>query len=134
MAGTNKRCGTHVSDYENKKYFGCSLLKGHKGSHGEFPEKNRQGAYPKSKSVRCLGWTVGAKDGCGRVTKVSKIDYIQTFWYTEPYGCVGGDYWNEGEGQFVCPKCGALNRLYERPEVVRLRGIFRNIIDRHKRN
>ena len=43
---------------------------------------------------------------CGRRTKVSKLTYIQTRWYTPPHGCTGGDYWQDGEGQFDCPKCG----------------------------
>lgn len=119
------RCREHVSDYEERQYFFCALRKGHKGGHGKFPEN--QGAYPKSKSVRCLGWTSGSKNGCKRLSKISNIIYIQTHWYTEPYSCAGGDYWNEGEGQFNCPKCGVLNRLYERPEVEKMKYIFKEI-------
>lgn len=51
---------------------------------------------------------------CERRTRVSKLTYIQTHWYVRPYSCTGGDYWKQGEGQFVCPKCGETNRLYER--------------------
>ena len=36
---------------------------------------------------------------------------IQTHWYTPPRGCTEGDYWNEGELQFVCPETGIINRL-----------------------
>lgn len=75
--------------------------------------------------VRCLGWTIGGK-GCGASFKVSSLTYIQTHWYTPPYSCTGGDYWNMGEGQFKCPTCGALNRLYERPEVEKLKHLFKS--------
>lgn len=61
---------------------------------------------------------------CERRTPVSKLVYIQTHYYIEPYSCTGGDYWRPGEGKFQCPKCGFLNRLYNRPEVVALRRYF----------
>jgi hypothetical protein len=125
----DNRCNVHVSNYEEREAFFCCLQKGHKGSHGKFPEKSRQGAYPKSLMVRCLGWTVGAKDGCKRLSKISKIGYIQTHWYTAPYSCAAGDYWNAGEGRFNCPKCGVLNRLYERPAVEKMIDKFKNIIN-----
>ena len=65
---------------------------------------------------------------CKRRTKVSNLTYIQTRWYTPPHGCTGGDYWNDGEGQFDCPKCGENNRLYERPEVEALKWFFKDVV------
>ena len=47
---------------------------------------------------------------CGRGTMIKNLIYIQTHWYVSPYGCTGGDCWREGEGQYVCPKCGHVNR------------------------
>lgn len=49
--------------------------------------------------------------GCGSSHAIGELELHITHWYVEPHGCTGGDYWNEGEWQFVCPTCGALNRL-----------------------
>lgn len=67
----------------------------------------------------------------GAMLLVSDLVYIQTRWYIEPYSCTGGDYWNMGEGQFVCPKCGAKNSLYERPEVEGLKQYFKSVQDKY---
>ena len=48
---------------------------------------------------------------CGKLSPVKNCTYIQTYWYTLPHGCTGGDYWNLGEGQFLCPNCETRNRL-----------------------
>jgi len=47
---------------------------------------------------------------CKKKSKVSTIVLIQTHWYVAPQGCTGGDYWNAGEKQYNCPKCGHRNR------------------------
>src|ERR1700743_3730080 len=83
--------------------------------------------------VRCLGWTIGAKDGCNSAFQPKDLTYIQTFWYTPPYSCSGGDYWNYGEGQFICPLCGVKNRLYERPDVENLKHMFGKVEEQHDR-
>lgn len=71
--------------------------------------------------------------GCGAWTPVSRLVYIQTHWYTHPHGCTGGDYWNQGEGQWVCPKCGHRNRLYESPFVAELKRFFKGVHDTYDR-
>lgn len=48
-------------------------------------------------------------------------------------GCTGGDYWKQGEGQFECPKCGHVNRLYDRPDVVELKRYFASVEDVYDR-
>ncbi len=48
---------------------------------------------------------------CGKRHKIAKLELIITYWYEEPRGCTGGDYWNEGEWQFLCPKDRCRNRL-----------------------
>jgi hypothetical protein len=140
----------------------CALQKGHTGSHSKYPEKEKQGVeFPAEMSglrleiatlkwkladlerqerslkqeatVKCLGWTVGVARHCGTMLPIKNLAYIQTHWYTEPYGCTGGDYWNQGEGQFTCPVCGELNRLYERPDVVALKGFFKTVVDVYDR-
>lgn len=84
-------------------------------------------AYKRAR-VRCA-----APRGCGKLVPVSKLTYIQTHWYTRPYGCTGGDYWTPGEGRFVCPRCGTENRLYDRPDVVALKPYFKGICKTHER-
>jgi len=49
--------------------------------------------------------------GCNELHKIGDLVAIQTHWYTPPSGCTEGDYWNEGELQFVCPETGTINRL-----------------------
>lgn len=75
--------------------------------------------------VECIGNVHGK--GCGKTTQIKDLVYIQTHWYVRPRGCTEGDYWNEGEGNFVCPHCGHLNRLYNRPEIEKLRQLFKSI-------
>ena len=77
--------------------------------------------------VRCTRSVLG--QGCGRMTQVRKLIYIQTHWYVSPHGCTEGDYWKEGEGQFDCPKCGNRNQLYDRPEIEEMKWRFKRIED-----
>lgn len=48
---------------------------------------------------------------CGKKHAIGTLELLITHWYVSPYGCTDGDYWNEGEWQFVCPSSGARNRL-----------------------
>ena len=57
----------------------------------------------KKRSIKC--------GGCENYHEIGSLAAIQTHWYISPRGCVGGDYWNEGELQFVCPETGIVNRL-----------------------
>ena len=155
-----KQCGMHNSPKSRKSFF-CALRSGHKGHCYPYSEVDRQGIVippaltetdsqisalnlqlallkarkndqQKEVSVVCLGWSVTFRsDGCGAKLPISDLEYIQTHWYTGPTGCSEGDYWNEGEGQFVCPVCGKLNRLCDRPEVVALKTSFKSIKDIH---
>lgn len=83
-------------------------------------------------TVQCTT-QVATGRGCGAWTPISNLVYIQTHWYTPPTGCTGGDYWNEGEGQWVCSKCGHLNRLYKSPEVEALKRYFSGVKDTYER-
>ena len=78
-------------------------------------------------SVLCTNSVYGK--GCGKETEIRDLVYIQTHWYVPPSGCTGGDYWNEGEGQFACPHCGRLNRLYDRPKIQELKYLFKSVED-----
>lgn len=62
--------------------------------------------------IECQSSVLGK--GCGTFIPIGELTYIQTKWYTPPRGCSEGDYWNDGEGQFDCPKCGNRNRMYKR--------------------
>lgn len=48
--------------------------------------------------------------GCGRTHRIKDCVAIQTHWYTSPSGCTGGDYWNIGEMQIICPVTDVKNR------------------------
>ena len=68
-----------------------------------------------------------ACSSCGVQRPIGDVVYIQTHWYVRPYSCTGGDYWNEGEGNFKCLSCGFLNRLYDREEYQKLKYRFKEI-------
>lgn len=48
---------------------------------------------------------------CGKFHPICELVLIITHWHTPPRGCTEGDYWNEGEWQFICPVNGRRNRL-----------------------
>lgn len=48
---------------------------------------------------------------CDDSHRIKDLTAIQTHDYHEPWGCTGGDYWSQGELQFVCPETGVVNRL-----------------------
>ncbi|MCH7850719.1 MAG: hypothetical protein IH845_03705 [Nanoarchaeota archaeon] len=50
-------------------------------------------------------------EGCNQDHRIGDIEAIQTHWYVWPSGCTEGDYWNEGELQFICPETEIINRL-----------------------
>lgn len=50
--------------------------------------------------------------GCGEDHVIKDCVAIQTHWYTSPHGCTGGDYWNEGEIQIICPVTDNKNRIH----------------------
>lgn len=87
--------------------------------------------------VQCLTSNHGI--GCGAKFQIRKLQYLRTHRHVPPRGCSEGDYWKEGEGQFVCPKCGVRNRLLAmlgqpghdqaREDVCRLKKLFASIKD-----
>ena len=146
----SSRCNNHISAQRGF----CALEKGHTDPCAVMPRVKEQGIetpvkrvliktvpahyikVPQVKDtlVKCLGWSVGDNNGCGAMLPVSSLEYIQTHWYTEPYSCSGGDYWNMGEGQFICTACGTKNSLYERPAVEALKCKFKNVKDDYTRH
>ncbi len=48
---------------------------------------------------------------CEAYHEIRELTAIQNHWYVDPWGCTGGDYWVEGELQFICPTTGVINRL-----------------------
>lgn len=81
--------------------------------------------------VKCTSQVATGK-GCGGLHAIKDLTYIQTHWYTSPHGCSGGDYWNQGEGQFNCPGCGHRNRLYASPEIQKMKRHFKSVEDTYK--
>ena len=47
---------------------------------------------------------------CGKKHAIKDLHLIKTNWYVGSYSCSGGDYYDEGEFNFVGP-CGVRNRL-----------------------
>lgn len=81
--------------------------------------------------VRCESNNFGI--GCNQAFYIQDIEYIQTHLYEPPYSCNRGDNWYQGEGQFICPNCSHLNRLYSKPEITELKRLFKNVVDRYDR-
>lgn len=50
-------------------------------------------------------------ESCKEMHIIGSLNAIQTHWYTSPYGCTGGDHWNSGELQFICPTTNIRNRI-----------------------
>ena len=49
---------------------------------------------------------------CGKNHKIKDLTLIVSHWYVSPHGCMGGDYYNEGEKSFICPdNAHARNRI-----------------------
>ena len=57
----------------------------------------------KKKNIAC--------EGCHKSHQIKSLTLIQTYWHVPPRGCTEGDYWNEGEMQFICPEMNVVNRL-----------------------
>lgn len=90
-----------------------------------------------------------AVDSCGKLHTINKLTLLQTHWYTQPHGCTGGDYWNSGEIQFICPDTKIRNRImfyvsydggqnYDTDSESQFKGnyksLFKEVIDVHKHN
>lgn len=69
---------------------------------------------------------------CDNTFEIKDLTYIQTHWYTPPRSCTGGDYWNEGEGQFDCPHCKTRWRLYKLPDIMKLKHLFKDVVKEYK--
>lgn len=80
--------------------------------------------------VRCTD-NIPYGKGCGTLSMIGDLTFIQTKYYIRPSGCAGGDYWDDGEGQFICPNCGHRNRLYDRKKIEDLKYFFHNIKDEY---
>jgi hypothetical protein len=76
--------------------------------------------------------TVFKCGSCLAMTPIADLEYVQTYWYTEPHGCTGGDYWNAGEGKVLCPACGVESRTAYSPGLAELSGFFGSHSDRRK--
>ena len=84
---------------------------------------------------------------CKRQCLIANVTLYQTHWHVPPHGCIEGDYWKEGECQFICHHCGFVNRLLFKTEYDNTRheyvsekndrfernykGQFKEIVDTH---
>jgi hypothetical protein len=69
--------------------------------------------------------------GCGMGMEIGQLEYIQTHWYERPYSCTGGAEWHPGDGEFICLHCNHRNRLYDRPEIEKLKYLFKSVKDEY---
>jgi hypothetical protein len=56
---------------------------------------------------------------CKQSVNLGKWSFIQTQWYTPPYSCTAGDYWNNSKPDtcyISCPECGKENYIYNHPQ------------------
>jgi rubrerythrin len=70
---------------------------------------------------------------CLRGYEVRELEYIQTHWYDPPSSCTDGDCWYAGEGRWKCPVCGAVTRLYDKPDITALKQYFKSVVDKYDR-
>ena len=68
-----------------------------------------------------LSTTLVRCTACGLGYEIKDLTFIQTHWYNR-------DYWASGEGQWKC-SCDKVNRLYGRPDLMRLKHLFKNVVD-----
>lgn len=70
---------------------------------------------------------------CHSEHPIAEQEYVQTYWYTSPHGCTGGDYWNFGEANWICPSCGFRNRFnaVKDKEIVALQPMFKSTYECH---
>jgi hypothetical protein len=68
---------------------------------------------------------------CKQEHKLRDLIYLQTHYYHDPVGCIGGDYWSNDEGQADCitPGCKARWRFYNNPDVVAKKKYFGKVVD-----
>src|SRR3989344_2366559 len=64
---------------------------------GKIDERNKR------ESIPC--------QSCDEDHRIKDLTLIQTHFYVTPRGCIEGDYWREGEVQFICPKTDVVNRI-----------------------
>lgn len=54
-------------------------------------------------------------ESCKKKSRLGQWTFFQEHWYTAPFSCAGGDYWNTSDVKVChigCPKCGAENYIY----------------------
>lgn len=85
----------------------------------------------KNMRLKCTADACGSNKGCGAEFAPIEATYVRTHWYTQPYSCTEGDYWNVGDGEVICPKCGAWTRLYRLPEFNKKEYLFKTVATTH---
>lgn len=85
--------------------------------------ENLQAELEKAKSSKRI-----ACDHCNKKTQLSNLTYLQTHYEKDGGYCIGTRI-VPGEGQYVCPKCGEINCLSNRPEIEDLKWSFGKIED-----
>ncbi|MBI5742502.1 MAG: hypothetical protein HZA25_01525 [Candidatus Niyogibacteria bacterium] len=56
---------------------------------------------------------------CKKRAGIAAFTFIQEHWYTAPYSCTGGDFWNQSKPEvcsLICPHCAGELYIYNLPE------------------
>lgn len=69
--------------------------------------------------------------GCGSTFSIKNVVYVQTLRYVPPSGCTDGDYWTNDEGRWKCPACSKHNRLFNKPEITKLKHLFNSVVEKY---
>lgn len=82
-------------------------------------------------TVSCQMNHVHNGTACGVSIPIGELTYIREHYYVPPRGCSEGDYWLvvDNDALFVCPHCKYVNRLYDRPEFLKLSKAFLDVED-----
>lgn len=72
---------------------------------------------------------------CKEIDHIANITLYQTHFYVQPYGCSSGDYWLDGECQFVCNHCDTTNRLLAektKQNIAQYKKYFKKVINTYE--
>lgn len=66
---------------------------------------------------------------CSKQLTIGKLVYYIEEFYISPTGCTGGDYYTSDDSEhfYVCPHCSVRSRLFDRPDLRKLKANFKTI-------
>jgi len=76
-----------------------------------------------------VGRTIVQCSLCRKRSRFGRFGFVQDYWYTQPSGCSGGDYWSRTEIKLcyiVCPECSVMNYIYQHPQREQIIDLIQN--------